>query len=85
MSPYPDFQDWQRDAHSFEQMATLTWSSYDLTGRQGRHNTSMACKFLLASVPHWTFRWLWDAISLDRRISRKGAQKRSSSAIVCGS
>jgi predicted permease len=29
---YPDFQDWQRDAHSFEQMATLTWSSYDLTG-----------------------------------------------------
>ncbi|HEV2395994.1 MAG TPA: ABC transporter permease [Candidatus Sulfotelmatobacter sp.] len=29
---YPDFQDWQRGARSFEQMAALTWRSYDLTG-----------------------------------------------------
>src|SRR5271170_4825486 len=29
---YPDFRDWQRNARSFEQMAALTWRSYDLTG-----------------------------------------------------
>jgi len=29
---YPDFQDWQRNARSFEQMAALTWRDYDLTG-----------------------------------------------------
>jgi predicted permease len=29
---YPDFQDWQRGARSFEQMAALTWRNYDLTG-----------------------------------------------------
>lgn len=29
---YPDFQDWHRGARSFEQMAALTWRSYDLTG-----------------------------------------------------
>lgn len=29
---YPDFQDWQRSARSFEQMAALTWRDYDLTG-----------------------------------------------------
>jgi predicted permease len=29
---YPDFQDWQRGARSFEQMAALTWRSYDLIG-----------------------------------------------------
>jgi len=29
---YPDFQDWQRGARSFEQMAALNWRSYDLTG-----------------------------------------------------
>jgi predicted permease len=29
---YPDFQDWQHNARSFERMAALTWRSYDLTG-----------------------------------------------------
>ena len=29
---YPDFRDWQDGARSFEQMAALTWRSYDLTG-----------------------------------------------------
>ena len=29
---YPDFQDWQQSARSFERMAALTWRSYDLTG-----------------------------------------------------
>ncbi len=29
---YPDFQDWQHGARSFDQMAALTWRSYDLTG-----------------------------------------------------
>jgi putative ABC transport system permease protein len=29
---HPDFQDWQRNARSFEQMAALTWREYDLTG-----------------------------------------------------
>jgi predicted permease len=29
---YPDFQDWQRSARSFKQMAALTWRDYDLTG-----------------------------------------------------
>ncbi len=29
---YPDFQDWQRSVRSFQQMAALTWRSYDLTG-----------------------------------------------------
>jgi MacB-like periplasmic core domain len=28
---HPDFQDWQRNARSFEQMAALTWREYDLT------------------------------------------------------
>jgi predicted permease len=28
---YPDFQDWQRNARSFEAMAALTWHDYDLT------------------------------------------------------
>jgi predicted permease len=28
---YPDFQDWQRNARSFEDMAALTWHDYDLT------------------------------------------------------
>lgn len=28
---YPDFQDWQHDAHSFARMAALTWRDYDLT------------------------------------------------------
>jgi predicted permease len=28
---YPDFQDWQHDAHSFAHMAALTWRDYDLT------------------------------------------------------
>jgi predicted permease len=28
---YPDFQDWHRNARSFEQMAALTWHDYDLT------------------------------------------------------
>ena len=28
---YPDFQDWQRNAHSFAEMAALTWRDYDLT------------------------------------------------------
>jgi predicted permease len=29
---YPDFRDWQRNAHSFEQMAALNFRDYDLTG-----------------------------------------------------
>ncbi len=29
---YPDFQDWQRNARSFEQMAAFDWRDYDLTG-----------------------------------------------------
>jgi predicted permease len=29
---YPDFQDWQRGARSFEQMAALTFRNYNLTG-----------------------------------------------------
>ncbi|MGB6690200.1 MAG: ABC transporter permease [Terracidiphilus sp.] len=29
---YPDFQDWQRDAHSFERMAAATWWEYNLAG-----------------------------------------------------
>src|ERR1700728_257502 len=28
---HPDFQDWQRNARSFEQMAAFTWREYDLT------------------------------------------------------
>ena len=28
---YPDFQDWQRDARSFEQMAAFNWRDYELT------------------------------------------------------
>ena len=28
---YPNFRDWQRTAHSFQQMATFTWQGYDLT------------------------------------------------------
>ena len=28
---YPDFQDWQRNAGSFEQMAAFNWRDYDLT------------------------------------------------------
>jgi predicted permease len=28
---YPDFQDWQRNARSFEQMAAFNWRDYDLT------------------------------------------------------
>ena len=27
---YPDFQDWQRDARSFQEMAAFTWRNYDL-------------------------------------------------------
>jgi predicted permease len=29
---YPDFQDWQRNARSFEQMAAMAWRDFDLTG-----------------------------------------------------
>ncbi|MGC1105726.1 MAG: ABC transporter permease [Candidatus Acidiferrales bacterium] len=29
---YPNFQDWQRGAGSFQQMAALRWQDYDLTG-----------------------------------------------------
>src|SRR4029077_2571111 len=29
---YADFQDWRRDAHSFQQMALFKWSAYSLTG-----------------------------------------------------
>ena len=29
---YPDFLDWQRDAHSFRQMAAFGWQDRDLTG-----------------------------------------------------
>jgi predicted permease len=29
---YPDFQDWRRDAHSFQQMALFKWRDYSLTG-----------------------------------------------------
>ena len=29
---YPNFQDWQRDARSFQQMAAGRWQGYDLTG-----------------------------------------------------
>ncbi len=28
---YPDFQDWQRNSRSFEQMAAFNWRDYDLT------------------------------------------------------
>ncbi len=28
---YPNFQDWQRDAHSFQRMAAFTWQGFDLT------------------------------------------------------
>ena len=28
---YPDFQDWQRNARSFEQMAAFNWRDYELT------------------------------------------------------
>jgi len=28
---YPDFQDWQRNARSFQQMAAFTWRNYDLS------------------------------------------------------
>ena len=28
---YPDFQDWQRIAHSFQEMAAVNWQDYDLT------------------------------------------------------
>ncbi len=29
---YPNFQDWQREAHSFDRMAAVRWQGYDLTG-----------------------------------------------------
>ena len=28
---YPNFQDWQRSAHSFEQIAAMRWNDYDFT------------------------------------------------------
>ena len=28
---YPDFQDWQRSARSFQEMAAVNWQDYDLT------------------------------------------------------
>ena len=33
---YADFQDWRRDAHSFQQMALFKWSAYSLTARDHR-------------------------------------------------
>ena len=29
---YPNFQDWQRTAHSFQQIAAMRWDDYDVTG-----------------------------------------------------
>lgn len=28
---YPNFQDWQRSAHSFQQIAAMRWDDYDFT------------------------------------------------------
>ena len=33
---YPNFQDWQRSARSFQQMAAVRWRHYDLTSQIGR-------------------------------------------------